>query len=583
MLFFRRPIIPKFNFSADWYLAWGKVEHLQGKHPSKSELGIIWQDTHLAVYGQFNSLSNPPLAFSFQQNVVVIGDVWLSNRPYLLKHLNLKLEPETITDLQIIAYLWERYGSECLQLLQGMFGFAIWHRDQQQLWLCRDPVGARTLYYTTTDGICYIAARLSTLSPWRSADLDLVALRDYLCCAFVPGDRTLWQQVKELRPGTSLQLPEQIVTNHWQLKEQIIDRPLEWHGQQLRSLLEQIIQAYLLQNQPIGAFLSGGLDSSCVTAIAAKFHNQPIHTYSIHFGKDCPHELEFSDLVAQHCRTQHHTLEITPEMMWENLPETMAHLDDPIGDPLTVPNFLLGKLAKDSVSVILNGEGGDPCFGGPKNQPMLLNRLYGEGISNPKDLLSAYLISFQKCASQLQQLLKPQVWQAICDFPSVFTDELNADASYLNRLMMLNIKFKGADQILTKVNNLTQAHQLSGRSPLFDWRVVEMSMQIPPEFKLSGAVEKAVLRQAVADLLPEVILTRPKSGMMVPVQLWFREQWQKQAKALLLHPQAAIADYLNQSLIKEWLAYRGDPWSRYGVKLWLLVSLEIWLQVNRKT
>jgi asparagine synthase (glutamine-hydrolysing) len=165
--------------------------------------------------------------------------------------------------------------------------------------------------------------------------------------------------------------------------------------------------------------------------------------------------------------------------------------------------------------------------------------------------------------------------------PSVFEADLNSNATYLNRLMALNIKFKGADHILTKVNNLTQAVGLEGRSPLFDQRVVATSMEIPPEYKVSGVQEKAVLKQAVSDLLPESILYRPKSGMMVPVQLGFRKFWQRQARALLLSRKAAIAPYLNQSLIRNWLDYRGDTWNRYGVKLWLLVSLEIWLQVNR--
>jgi asparagine synthase (glutamine-hydrolysing) len=255
-------------------------------------------------------------------------------------------------------------------------------------------------------------------------------------------------------------------------------------------------------------------------------------------------------------------------------------LDDPIGDPLTVPNLLLGQLAQQQVSVVLNGEGGDPCFGGPKNQPMLLHQLYG-GVNQP-DPLQAYLLAFQKCAADLPQLLKPEIWAAVRDKPSVFSADLASSASYLNRLMALNIKFKGADQILTKVNNLTRAAGVEGRSPLFDQRIVELSMQIPPEYKLVGAQEKAVLKQALADLLPERILSRPKSGMMVPVQMGFQKYWRREARALLLHRRAAIAPYLNQSLIRDWLDYRGDTWRRYGVKLWLLVSLEIWLQVNGK-
>jgi asparagine synthase (glutamine-hydrolysing) len=249
---------------------------------------------------------------------------------------------------------------------------------------------------------------------------------------------------------------------------------------------------------------------------------------------------------------------------------------------------LLGRLARESVEVVLNGEGGDPCFGGPKNQPMLINSLYGS-VTN-QDALYAYLISFQKCAVDLPQLLKPEVWTAVQTAPWVFTEDLYSQASYLNRLMAMNIKFKGADQILTKVSNLTQAALLQGRSPLFDQRIVELSMEIPPEYKLSGVEEKAVLKQAItygtslaiADILPDTIIHRPKSGMMVPVQLGFRKYWQQEARDLLLNRNACITPYLNQLPIRNWLNYQGDTWSRYGVKLWLLASLEIWLQVNQK-
>ncbi|MGQ4649350.1 asparagine synthase-related protein [Lyngbya aestuarii] len=552
-----------------WHLIWGKID--------SEPVGCTFSARHQLAIAQ----AQP--AFSPQKQFMVVGDVWLSNRTQLLQRLSIEPTEWSGTDEQLVARLWECWGIECLNYLEGVFALAIWERSSQKLWLVRDRTGARTLYYTASGSTLWVAPRLRTLSPWHAAELDLVALRDYLCCAFVPGERTLWQQVQELRPGTVLHWPDKQVKSYWQPVEEIRnpDKPLVWHSQQLRSLLEQILQEYLPKNEPVGVYLSGGLDSSCVTALAAKFHNAPVHTYSIHFGSECSHELEFSSLVAQHCHTQHHILEITQHDMWNQLTTTMAHLDDPIGDPLTVPNYLLAQLAKENAEVILNGEGGDPCFGGPKNQPMLLNQLYGYS-GTKSDLVSVYLASFQKCALDLPQLFQPDVWAKVSLKPSVFNENLSSTAQYLNRLMMLNIKFKGADHILTKVNNLTNSAGLQGRSPLFDQRIVEMAMQIPPEYKLAGAEEKAVLKQAVADLLPEGIIRRPKSGMMVPVQLWFCKYWQRQARALLLDKKAAIAPYLNQALIRDWLNYRGDTWSRYGVKLWLLVSLEIWLRVNRQ-
>jgi asparagine synthase (glutamine-hydrolysing) len=481
--------------------------------------------------------------------------------------------------MYLFIRLWAKDGFNSLDLFQGMFGVVIYDRQLEQLIIVRDPIGGRTIYYTLGQ-TRWIAPQLSNLNPYRSNQLDPIAIRDYLICSFVPGERTMWQDVQEIRPGTALQLPGDKLITYWQLQERVVEQEsLVWHGDKLRSQLEQVMREYLPTGESVGVFLSGGLDSSCITALAAQLHNAPIHTYSIHFGAECANELEFSSMVAKHCNTNHHILEITFDEMWSKLPETMAYLDDPIGDPLTVPNLLVGRLAREDVAITLNGEGGDPCFGGPKNQPMLIDSLYSSVTKG--DSLSAYLTSFQKCAADLPQLLKPDIFNQVQQ-PSIFEADLNSEMSYLNRLMALNIKFKGADQILTKVNNLTQAAKLQGRSPLFDQRIVEMSMAIPPEYKLSGVQEKAVLKQAVADLLPATIIDRPKSGMMVPVQLGFRKYWHRQAKSLLLDRRALIAPYINQDLIREWLSFQGDVWGRYGVKLWLLVSLELWLQANSK-
>lgn len=569
-----------------WRLAYGEVDAV--------EEPTVWRDDHVAIV--VRDRSHSLVTISPSQRFVMIGDVWLPERASLMQQFDIisVVEDQKATLLEhdrwLVAQLWEREGIATWSKLSGSFALAVWDREQKQLYLGRDRAGIRTLYYTTDGTTRWIAPQLSTIAPHGSAALDLVALRDYLCCAFVPGERTLWQQVREVRPGSYVQLPDGMIQPYWHLQEQIThpDQSLEWHGNRLRSLLEQVVQEYLPTGEPVGTFLSGGLDSSCITALAAKLHNAPLHTYSIHFGADCPNELEFSSLVAQHCQTQHHILEITFKQMWDHLPETMAALDDPIGDPLTVPNLLLGRLATDSVQTVLNGEGGDPCFGGPKNQPMLINALYGNALDSnlhnnatQQNSLQAYLISFQKCAADLPQLLKPEIWAAVQSEASVFTPVLRSSDRYLNRLMALNITFKGADQILTKVNNLTRAAGLDGRSPLFDPRVVELSMTIPPDYKLSGVQEKAVLKQAVADLLPATIIHRPKSGMMVPVQLGFRQHWNRQARSLLLSHNAAIAPYLNQTLIRHWLEYNGDTWGRYGVKLWLLVSLEYWLQARQ--
>ena len=548
---------------SSWRLAWGKVDEL---------VDATWLDDRIAIF------TDPAqVVISPNRRYVVVGDVRLSS----LGELGQIRAGEQLADLTRVAIAWEDWGVATFDKLIGMFGLAVWDRERQELVVGRDRSGARTVYYTLKGQTRWFASNLHRLAPYRSNQLDEIALRDYLCCAFVPGDRTMWQDLREISPGSCLHLPSGQIRSNPEIQGQELDleRSLEDWGESLLDLLTQVTRQHLPTGEAVGVFLSGGLDSSLITALAAKLHSAPVHTYSIHFGRKLANELEFSSLVGEHCHTEHHILEIPLAQMWKRLPETMAILDDPIGDPLTVPNLLLGKLARQDVGIVLNGEGGDPCFGGPKNQPMMIHSLY-QNQPNGQDSLAAYLQSFQKCASDLPQLLKPDIWARVKLEPSVFAEHLNSEANYLNRLMALNIKFKGADQIMTKVNNLTQAAGLVGLSPLFDRRIIDFSMKVPPHYKLSGTIEKAVLKQAAINLLPSSIIHRPKSGMMVPVQLGFRDYWNWQARGLLLNRHAKIAPYLNNAPIREWLKYQGDPWGRYGVKLWLLSSLEYWLQAN---
>lgn len=586
---------------AGWRVAYGGT----GRLPE----ACLWRDERFAVIeGQWGR--------SLGGRVVVAGDASLSNRAELLDEIgrlqagvDVKQSPfETEaapSDLEIVAALWQAHGMRTAELLAGAYAFCVWQLESETLWLVRDRVGVETLYYSTEGAVRYAGGRLADVAREAGGEVDAVAVRDYLCCAFVAGERTMWSNVRELRPGTMLRLPDGERTAYWQVEERIGDvrRPLEFYSERLRAGLERVVRECLPAGEPVGVYLSGGLDSSCITALAARLHSQPVHTYSIHFGAECPNELEFSALVAEHCRTTHHVIQITPEEMWELLPETMAYLDDPIGDPLTVPNLILGRAAKLQVNTILNGEGGDPCFGGPKNQPMLLTQVYrssfaesasgngdahdkrdadGRTLEDSPEHVAAYLASFQKCSTDLPRLLRGEVWEQVRAAASAFAGALDTRGSYLNNLMFVNTRFKGADHILTKVSNLTRATGLRGCSPLFDDRIVELSLEIPPEYKLEGAREKAVLKAAVADLLPARILERPKSGMMVPVQRWFRERWHRRAAALLLSRHARTRRFFNQDVVRDWLDYRGDVWGRYGVKLWLLVSLELWLQAHTR-
>lgn len=542
-------------------------------------LGVepAWSDAHVALGGA-------PVWTDRTGAVIASGEIVLDNADAIRRTLDLDPDAGPGT---LLAELYRRHGRDAGLHALGMFAVALWDTRQRRLILLRDGVGARTLYHAEKNGACYFAARLRTLRrcPAAPGEISVSALRDYLTCAFVPGAQTLHQNIHELRPGTTRTLPGGAVQPYWEPRACVTDpdAPIAAHAAGLRGLLEDAVRVRLPADStsPVGVFLSGGVDSSLVAALAARHASGPVHTFALHFGAPYPNELFFSDLVARHCGTRHHVLEFPGKVIERALVESIAALDDPIGDPLTTPNLLLGRAAANEAGIILNGEGGDPCFGGPKNVPMLLHELYGRGESRE----SAYLRSYAKCYDDLPRLLTGEAQAALKDAPpaeALLTPFFDNPAmpDTLNRLLHINVRLKGADHILTKVNNLTTANGLLGRSPLFDRRIVEASFAIPPAHKLAGAVEKAVLKQAVADLLPPEIIHRPKSGMLVPVQGWFQRDLRRFARAHLLDRRARLRPYINREIVREWLDYRGNLWPRHGVKLWLLLTLEIWLRVN---
>lgn len=542
---------------------------------ARTGANVAWSDPR-AAFGGASVWASP------EGDLVVAGDAHLDRHAETPSDLP---DPQA-SPLEHFGGLFRRYGKDAGLYALGMYGLAVWEPRAQVLTLFRDGTGARTLYYAHRGDEWWFGSRLAEVrrAPIVSSQVSLEALHAYLVCSYVPGALTMWRDVREVRPGTSLRCPGGETAAYWRPEERDTDtgEGLEGCAERLRPQLDEAVRCRLPASGPVGVFLSGGLDSSLVVALAAKLAPGPVHTYAIHFGKDFPNELAFSGMVAEHCRTRHQVLELPARLIRDRLPETITALDDPIGDPLTVPNLLLGEAARKDVEVVLNGEGGDPLFGGPKNLPMLLNELYGGDEGRE----AAYLRAYQKCYDDLPELLSPAARDGLRNSPpleSLVAPYLRDPETrhYLNRLMRLNTERKGADHILTKVNNLTQACGLLGRSPLFDRRLVDAAFAIPPEFKLSAAEEKAVLKRAVRDLLPEPILTRPKSGMLVPVQAWFRQDFKRYAASRLLGRGARIRPYLNQELIRTWLRYQGNLWPRHGVKLWLVLTLEEWLRAHQ--
>jgi asparagine synthase (glutamine-hydrolysing) len=474
-----------------------------------------------------------------------------------------------------------------LASLNGAFALA-WQSGPESLLLLRDPMGERTLFYAPCGQGLIFASSLELLlqSGLIRRDLNLEALTRYLSYAYLPGHETLIQGVYELLPGEKLSWQAGLLEtkNYWDLPPAEMDLDPETARQGLREAIEMAVEKRLPVQEAVCASLSGGIDSSLVVALLARLSLRPVHTWSVSFGKAYRNELPFSQAVAEACQTRHQVLEVHPRTVLYFLDETLALLGNPIGDPLTVPNALLFRAASEVGPVLFNGEGGDPLFGGPKNIPMLLALLYASEDADPvHSTVQTYLQSYRKLYNDLPQLLNAATQaalppgQLVADLLPWF--EAGAGKSLVQTLMTVNTRLKGAHHILYKVNALSRGLGMLPASPLFDSEVAKWAFRVPPQLKLMGSEEKYILKQAVSDLLPEQVLKRPKSGMQVPVELWFRpggplhREAKKRLKNLARYPWFNPV-YLNQLMAWE----LGGYLPRHGLKVWILLSLEAWLR-----
>jgi asparagine synthase (glutamine-hydrolysing) len=518
------------------------------------------------------------------RNLTAIGEVTLYNRyDYHSAHA-----PAGTGDLELLLEAYAREGMAAFARADGMFALAIIERGQ--LLLVRDPVGCRTVFYATAAGGVGASTSLRALCHWlpRSPVISLGAVRSFLTFAYLPGSDTLIEGIREVLPGTSvrLTLSGPVTTeSYWEPAPGEYDPnvPISSSVERVATALDEAIVRRLPAAEDAGVYLSGGLDSSLVTALAARRHRGVLRTYAISFGSDLPNELAYSDLVANHCQTRHRVLSFDGRHIASHLEEAVARLDTPVGDPLTVPNLLLGRAAAaDGLEVILNGEGGDPVFGGPKNLPMLVFDLQRQD-PRPAARTEAYLRAYRKCYEDLDVLLSDEVLSRLDTDPgpAVHVEELlhsRRFPSYLDRLMYTNIRTKGAHHILTKVERLTASCGLEGRSPLFAKGVVEASFAVPPHHKLDGTADKWVLKRAADRLLPPLIVHRPKSGMRVPVQAWLRGPLRRLANELLFGRRARERNLFRESRIRAWLDGGGSLYPRQGGKVWLVLTLELWLR-----
>jgi asparagine synthase (glutamine-hydrolysing) len=485
----------------------------------------------------------------------------------------------------LLQQLHAKHGVSFPLSLQGFF--AIVMVIDGQCLAVRDAIGERPVYMLQTPTSIVISDRLADLMsyPDCSRTIHPAGVSDFLSTGFLPFERTPVAGITKLQAGVTATIRQSGIETfqYHKLRDQAEPIPEAQCIEQVRAALEVAVANRLEANTKTGLLLSGGLDSSLVGALVGG--HQLTAAYSLNFGTEYRNELEFSGLMAKHLGIPARVITVTSDMIKAKFLQTATILDEPIGDPLTVPNIIVVEEAAKEVQLVFNGEGGDPVFGGPKNLPIMAFEAYSAGMQE-FSREEMYLRSYNKGHEHLPRLLSENFQQQIKQYASS-ADKLapflndSSFHSYLHRLMHINCRLKGGSQILPKVLKASAAAGIAVRSPLFDRQLTELAFSLPPAMKLKGSIEKYVLKQAVSDIVPASIIARPKSGMLVPVHFWFNKELKSFAKEVLLDNNAKIRKLIERKSLQNLIDFKGGgikPY--YGDRLWLLLSLELWMQAH---
>lgn len=522
------------------------------------------------------------------------------------------------TDTETIIHLYEEHGVDCLKRLRGMFAFAIWDARARTLLLARDRLGKKPLYYLAgASGIVFASEPKAFLAdPGFEPQPNLEAISHYLTYQYVPSPYSAFQGVRKLPPAHYLLVKDGkiAIERYWKLRYRDKRELTEDEAcEELLSRLKEAVKRRLVSDVPLGAFLSGGIDSGAIVALMADQTCLPVKTFSIGFEEKTYDELPYARLVAQRYGTDHHEFIVRPQAA-EILPKLVWHCNEPFADSSAIPTYYLAQLTRQHVTVALNGDAGDENFAGYDRYianllaaryeriPHPLRRLletvvraspssfgsrtilargkrFFEALAEPRERQYAHLVSHfypalkaELCTEEFLDAARGKDSVAllldvyrVSDAPDLIDATLDMDVNtYL------------PDDLLVKVDIATMAHGLEARSPMLDHEFMEFCASLPSRMKLRGRVKKYILRQAFRGLLPSEILERPKMGFGVPIEEWFRQDLGDMARDLVLSPRALERGYFRPRVVQRLLDEHTRGARNWHYQLWNLLMLELW-------
>ncbi len=534
---------------------------------------------------------------------------------------------QTHCDTETILHLYEEHGRACVEHLRGMFAFAIWDKTRRELFVARDRLGVKPLYYVhADDGSLYFASEIKALLAARAVgpEINYRALPDYLANHGTSAEETLFAGVKRLLPGHTLvwRDGEIKIEQYWDLHyarrgEEDARRGDESYVEEWTELFRTSVRLRLMADVPLGMFLSGGIDSSAIAAVMSGMVDAPVKTFSVAFREREANELGYARLVAERFKTDHHEVLVSPEEFFAALPRLVWHEDEPLAHPSSVALYFVSRLAARHVKVVLTGEGSDEMLGGYERYYKTLynlalapryQSLTGEGLRRavrgrieglpvgskirhkltrtflclPGDIESLYFDNFAVFTRAMQhELLTPDakeragVIDPYADMRGYF--EAADTDSPLDRMLYADVKTY-LQELLMKQDQMSMAASIESRVPFLDHKLVEFTARLPQRLKLRrGWTTKYILRRSMKDVLPEAILKRGKMGFPVPVGAWFRGPYRHVVDEYVLGERARARALFDAGFVRR-LVGEHMAGANHSERLWALVNVEMWLR-----
>ena len=526
----------------------------------------------------------------------------------------------TKTDTEVIVHLYEEEEEECVNKFNGMFAFAIWDRRKKKLLLARDRLGIKPLHYRIDNTSLIFASELKALieHPAVIREIDLESLNKYLTYEYIPAPNTIFRGIKKLLPGHILILKEGKISlkQYWNIELGTMEKSLYDKKkciQRLKQLLEESVRKRLISDVPLGIFLSGGIDSSTITYFASKFNPSKTKTFNIGFEEKSFDESSYAKDIANLLGTKHYEELFTTERLLELVPKIADIIDEPLGDASFIPTYLVSQFARQYVTVILGGDGGDELFAGyPTYQAHKLASIYRKvpyllrkGIEKiiqkipPSDKNFSFEFEIKKFISGIEfnQELRNYIWLGSFSpqdketlFRQGIKEEIHKDCfkeigmhlknkkfiAPLDKILYLDMKFYLQDNLLVKIDRASMANSLEVRVPYLDHKFVEFVTALPARFKLRGLTTKYIFKKSMKNILPAKIINRRKKGFGIPLAKWFKKELKDLLEDSLSKGKIDKEGIFDYNYIRMIMDEHFKSKKNNRKKLWTLLIFQLW-------